>query len=179
MSWERLKRTTVVDTPFLKVYSDEIRLPNGSLIDDYTVIEKRDVVLVVATDADDRVLTQREYRYAVDQILPSLPAGVIDKSETPLAAAKRELLEETGYGGGAFELVDVLYEYPTKDIHTITVVRAKGVTKQQAPQYEETEEIGELQLITIPELVQQLKEGKWKTTAIVAAFVRALPEILI
>jgi len=100
MSWERLKRTTLVDTPFLKVFSDVIRLPDGSLIDDYTVTKKRDVVIIVATNPEGKVLIQEEYRYAVDQTLLSLPAGQIDENETPVKAAVRELLEETGYGGG-------------------------------------------------------------------------------
>lgn len=178
MGWERLKRTTLVDTPFLKVYSDAIRLPDGSLIDDYTVTKKRDVVIIVATNPEGKVLIQEEYRYAVDQNLLSLPAGQIDEGETPEEAAIRELLEETGYGGGDFEIMDTLYEYPTKDAHTITVVRARNVTWQKEIKHEATEFIGELQLVTVNELSDQIRQGEWKTACIIAAFVRALPELL-
>jgi ADP-ribose pyrophosphatase len=177
VSWERTNRETLVDTPFLKVYSDKVRLPDGSLID-YTVIKKRDIVVVVATDPDGRVLIQDEYRYAVDETLKSLPGGQVDSEETPEETAARELLEETGYGGGEFEFIDTFYEYPTKDAHTITVVRAKNVTWQKDVVHEATETISEPQWITVGELRNQIRAGEWKTTSAIAVLVRALPELL-
>lgn len=176
-SWERLDRELLVDTPFLKVYSDKVRLPDGSLID-YTVVKKRDIVVVVATNPDGEVLVQEEYRYAVDKTLKSLPGGQVDGTEKPEETAARELLEETGFGGGELETVDTFYEYPTKDAHTITVVRAKNVTWQKDVVHEATENIGEPQWVPIEELRRQIQAGEWKTTSAVAVLVRALPELL-
>lgn len=176
VSWERVDRKSLVDTPFLKVYSDTIRLPNGSLID-YTVVKKRDIAMIVATNTKGEVLIQEEYRYAVDKTLKSLPGGQIDGNETPEEAAERELLEETGYGGGSYEVVDTLYEYPTKDAHTITIVRAKNVTWQKSATHEATENISAPQWVTINELRRQIQTGEWKTTSAVAGLVRALPEL--
>lgn len=176
-SWDRVDRKILVDTPFLKVFSDKVRLPNGSLTD-YTVIKKRDIVMVVATDADGRVLTQDEYRYAVDQTLRSLPGGQVDSSETFEETAARELLEETGYGGSEFEFVDTFFEYPTKDAHTITVVRAKNVSRKKDVTHEATEVISEPKWLTVDELRDEIRTGKWKTTSSVAVLIRALPELL-
>lgn len=177
-SWERIDRRTLVDTPFLQVYSDQIRLPNGSLIDDYTVIKKRDVVLVVASNTDGEILIQKEYRYAVDQTLWSLPGGQSDANETPEQTAARELLEETGYGGGEYTVVDTLYEYPTKDAHTITIVRAKGVSWQKEVVHEATEVISNQQWVSKDELKRQIQAGEWKTASAIAILIRALPELL-
>ena len=177
-SWERIDRKTLVDTPFLKVYSDQIRLPNGSLIDDYTVIKKRDVVIVVASDPDGSILIQKEYRYAVNETLWSLPGGQTDANETPEQTAERELLEETGFGGGTYTTIDVLYEYPTKDAHTVTVVRAKDVTWQKEVVHEATEMISGPQWVTVEEIRRQIKAGEWKSASSIAILVRALPELL-
>jgi 8-oxo-dGTP pyrophosphatase MutT (NUDIX family) len=175
--WERLDRKTLVSTPFLEVFSDTVRLPDGSLIDDFTVVKKRDAVIVVATDKDNQIITFREYKYAADDWLRTLPAGQIDAGENPEQAGARELLEETGYGGGSYELIDVLCEYPTKDLHTITVVRARDVSLQKSVVHEATENIGDVELLTIDELRTLLKAGEWKITAAMAALLRALPEL--
>jgi len=175
--WERLDRTTLVDTPFLKVYSDKIRLPNGSPIDDYTVVKKRDIVVIVATDEDNKLITFKEYKYAANEMLLTLPAGQIDKGESAKAAAERELLEETGYTGNDFEVVNILNEYPTKDLHTLTVVRARNVRLTSTVHHEETENIGDIQLMTISELKASIKNGDWKTTGALAALIVGLPEL--
>jgi 8-oxo-dGTP pyrophosphatase MutT (NUDIX family) len=175
--WERLDRKTLVDTPFLKVYSDKIRLPNGSLIDDYTVVKKRDAVMIVATDEDNKLITFKEYKYAANEMLLTLPAGQIDKDEPVQEAAKRELLEETGYTGDDFEVIDELKEYPTKDLHTITVVRARNVRLVGTVHHEETENIGDVQLQTVDELRSSIRNGEWKITATLASILVALPEL--
>ena len=94
-----------------------------------------------------------------------------------LQAAERELEEETGYSGGSYELADTLFEYPTKDLHTITVVRAKNVSLQSATKHEETEAIGNCTLLSIDDLSSQIARGEWKITSALAALLIALPEL--
>ena len=60
-------------------------------------IEYPDWVDVIALTAERNVVLVDQYRHAVGQIRTEFPAGVVDAAETPLAAIKRELLEETGY----------------------------------------------------------------------------------
>jgi ADP-ribose pyrophosphatase len=91
-----LSHRTVFRGPVFSVTSERVREPNG-------ITARRDVihhpgsVVILAVDADRRVLRERQYRYAAGQYLWELPAGRIDRGERPLAAAKRELMEETGY----------------------------------------------------------------------------------
>lgn len=174
--WKLLNRKKVYGSKFLNVYEDKIELPNGSVIDDYTVIEKPSVVMIVATDEKDNIIILDEYKYAVGETLLTLPAGHLDKNELPVEAAKRELLEETGFSGGSFENLGILYDYPTKDIHKVYVIRAKNVIQTHKTQHEDTENIN-LRLISIEELKDQIKNREWKTSTALAAI--TISEILI
>ncbi len=166
--WQRLDRKIVYDSKFLKVYEDKVRLSNGKEIDDYTVVEKPSIVMVVATDTEGNVIVMREYKYAADETMLVLPAGHKKSDEDPVDAARRELLEETGFGGGSFEEVGILRDYPTKDLHEVYVVRAVGVSRKAGTQHEDTESIS-FQLITLDELKQQIKNKEWKSSSALAS----------
>ena len=74
-SWKLIERKTVYDTKFMSLHEDVIELPNGKTIDDYSVVEFHDVVIIVATDENGNLVTMREYKYAVDETMTVLPAG--------------------------------------------------------------------------------------------------------
>src|SRR3954464_11696201 len=91
-----LSRRVVFRGPVFSVVTERVREPGG-------ITARRDVVrhlgsvVILAIDARQRVLLERQYRHAAGSFLWELPAGRIDPGESVLAAAKRELLEETGY----------------------------------------------------------------------------------
>jgi ADP-ribose pyrophosphatase len=96
--WEVISHQEVYsDPPWVKVSKQEIRVSDGSLVTDYHHIDMPDHVIIFAQSADGRVVVERQYKHGVGQITLTLPAGGIEQGETALAAAKRELLEETGY----------------------------------------------------------------------------------
>lgn len=130
MEWENLDRKYVLDTKFLRVRQDSVRLPNGVVMDDYFVIEKKNVSLILAIDENKNIILKDEYRYPIDKHLIELPGGTFDLDETnPLEVAKRELLEETGYIADEWELLFANYDYPTKDINQVNIYLAKNIRK--------------------------------------------------
>jgi len=167
-NWKLLERKKAFASKFVTVYEDTVELPSGKIIDDYTVIEKPNVVIIVATDSNNNIIVLHEYKYAAGKKLLTLPAGHIEKNEDTLSAAKRELLEETGFGSEELEEIGELYEYPTKDLHKIYVVRAKNVIRKASLQHEETEMI-EGQLLSVDEVRKQIKNGEWKISGTLAA----------
>ncbi len=86
----------VFEGDLLKVYRDEVSLASGHLAT-REYIKHPGTVLIVALLDNNKVLFVRQFRYASGQVSLELPAGRIDPGEEPLAAAKRELREETGH----------------------------------------------------------------------------------
>ncbi|MGI8870940.1 MAG: NUDIX hydrolase [Mycobacteriales bacterium] len=100
--WQLLSRKEVLAHPRLTLVEDRARLPDGREIDYLREPPGAgDAVTIVATDADGRVLLQREYSYPPDEVLWQFPGGAVDIGEDPITAARRELQEESGYVGGA------------------------------------------------------------------------------
>jgi 8-oxo-dGTP pyrophosphatase MutT (NUDIX family) len=94
---------------------DTCELPNGQTIEPI-ILEFGDWACVFALTKQQEVLLIRLYRRGVDKIIWEIPGGMIDPGETPLKAASRELLEETGYGGGS--IVEMAAISPNPDNHT-------------------------------------------------------------
>lgn len=166
--WKSSERRQKYISKFLTVYEEEVTLPNGKIIPDYSLVKLPDSVIIVATDKNGDLLAQEEYKHAAGKMLLVLPAGHLESDEDPVAAARRELKEETGYGEGDFSFVTHLYEYPTKCLHTISIVRAKDVVRGKGISREESELIIPM-LIPAKEIKRTVLECKFATAGAVAA----------
>jgi len=95
--WKTLAKQEVLEgNRYLRVEHHTIELPDGRIIDNWPWLIMPDYVNVVAIDEDDKFLCFRQTKYAIDGVSLAPVGGYIDPGEDPLAAAKRELLEETG-----------------------------------------------------------------------------------
>jgi 8-oxo-dGTP pyrophosphatase MutT (NUDIX family) len=94
--WLRRSRRVVYRNPWLTLYHDEVRRPDGS-DGIYGVVHfENTAVGVVAIDPDDRVVLVSQHRYTLDEVSWEIPEGGARPDEDPLDGAKRELREETG-----------------------------------------------------------------------------------
>lgn len=95
--WKTKSRHTVLEhRPWLVVEDHCIELPNGQLLDHWKWIITPDYVNVVAVTAEQEFLCFRQTKYAVGGATLSITGGYLEAQESPLEAAQRELLEETG-----------------------------------------------------------------------------------
>jgi 8-oxo-dGTP pyrophosphatase MutT (NUDIX family) len=96
--WTTRSRTTILDRrPWLRVESHVVELPDGRVIDDWPWVESREFANVAAVTEEGLFLLFRQTKYAVEGPTLGPVGGYLEPGEDPLDAARRELLEETGY----------------------------------------------------------------------------------
>ncbi|HUK69670.1 MAG TPA: NUDIX hydrolase [Streptosporangiaceae bacterium] len=141
--WQVLSTTMRYAGSVFSVRTDRVAMQDGEVAD-RDVVRHPGAVAVVAIDGGERVLMVRQYRHPVSRLLWELPAGLRDvDGEPPLATAKRELLEETGYrASGWLTLVD-FFTSPGMSNERIRIFLARGPTevpmadRDFAPRHEE------------------------------------------
>lgn len=102
----RLARRTIYENPWVSLYVDRVRFPGGRIVEAHHLLHfDKEAVAAIVEDEHGRVLLVEAYRYVVDAIQWELPAGGIDPGEAILAAAAREVVEESGYHTTGHRLV--------------------------------------------------------------------------
>jgi ADP-ribose pyrophosphatase len=125
------------------------------------IVEHPGAVTIVAIDRRDRVALVRQLREATRKYLLELPAGTLDPGEEPLAAAKRELEEETGLTGGEWREVASFYTAPGFCRELMTLFVAEGVEEGKAsPDADEELELVHWPVAEIERRLGELEDAK-------------------
>lgn len=157
--WKVLESEYLVRRPWLTARRDRLELPDGRIIPEYYVLEYPDWVNVIAITKDGQFVMERQYRHAARKISLELPCGVMEEGETPLEAAQRELLEETGFGGGQWKKLMELSPNPSAMSNTTHCFLAIEVEKIAEQHLDETEELSVL-FMTKEEVKRMLNENQ-------------------
>jgi ADP-ribose pyrophosphatase len=177
MKWECLSKEYVLNNRWLRVRKDSVSLPSKVILNDYYVIEKNDVCLIIPVTSDNKVLLKREYRYPVDLHMIELPGGTMENIlESALEVAQRELLEETGYTSQHWKSIGVLYDYPTKDTNKINLFVAEKIEQVSLPKTDYSENI-EFSLYEMDEVWDMVMNGSINVSGSVAALLKYMNEI--
>ena len=160
LKWQKLSTRYLVKEKWATLRVDTCKLQNGTVKDDYYVLEYPDWANAVAITKDNKVVMVRQYRHGADIISLEIPGGVIDPGELPEEGIKRELREETGYTFETCELIATLYPNPaTSTNKTFTYLLTGGVKTHE--QHLDEHEILNVEEYTIEETKQLLAENKF------------------
>lgn len=172
--WEVVTREYVARKDWFTVRLDRVRLPTGAEIPEYWVTEYRPWVNVVAVTADDKVVLIRQYRHGLAAVHFEIPAGTTDLGEHDLeAAARRELGEETGYGGGVWSPLFTLSANPALQNNLTHTFLAEGVTLLNQPRPESSEDL-RVHLVPVAEVLPLIDNGSFIQALHVAPLLRYL-----
>ena len=156
MSWTKLSERTILDG-WRKIVGRRYRTPDGVEREFEIKIEEDTAVVIALTTSRDVVLV-REYRPGPEEALLELPGGAIDPGEGPLDAARRELLEETGYQADDLRPVGSMADcaYSTRVRHVFVAEQATRV-RDPAPH---DGEFPEVVLMPLEEFRDHLRSGR-------------------
>ena len=172
--WKTKDRKLVLDNaPWLTVEHHTVELPDGQVIPNWPWVKTPDYVNVVAMTEDDQFLCFRQVKYGIEGVTLALVGGYVKEGEAPLAAAQRELLEETGYQAPDWLSLGSYLVDPNRGIatgHLFLARQARYVTPRNADDLEEQE----LLLLTREEIESALETGEIKVLAWAAAVAFAL-----
>lgn len=157
--WKVLKSEYLIKRPWLTARKDFIELPDGRQNDEYYVLEYPDWVNVIAITDDGSFVMERQYRHGLGNTCYELPCGVIEEGETPLEAAKRELQEETGFGGGEWSKLMYLSPNPGSQNNLSHTYVAIGVKKIYEQKFDATEDIA-VHLLKVEQMKDLLQNGQ-------------------
>ena len=138
---------------------DRVRLPSGHVLDEYHVVEYPDWACVLALTGDRRAVLVEQYRYGIDRVCLELPAGALDAGEDALAAARRELREETGYEAGRWTALGRYAVEPGRHTNWGHVFLAEGARRTGEPVHDAGEDLA-VRLVPAADLVALVDEGR-------------------
>lgn len=142
---------------FLKVSRDHVTLPNGAVATREYIRHPGAVVILPILD-DGRVLLERQFRYPMGKVFIEFPAGKIDPGEEPLACAKRELQEETGYTATDWRFITTIHNAIAYSDEHLDLFVARGLSP--GPARLDDEEFLETFSATVPDLLEMVRTGQ-------------------
>jgi len=169
--WNLVKSEKMHTDPWTVVLRKTYRIDGGGSDEIHIVLEKPQFVLALAIDDANRILLVRQYRHGTDQSYWSLPGGFIDPGETPAIAARRELLEETGYAARRVSYIAALHPMPGCVDTRAHIVLCEGLKKDSRAVLDA--EIDSTDLLPLNAVLQKILSGEIQEMQGVAAILLA------
>ncbi|MDJ0917469.1 MAG: NUDIX hydrolase [Woeseiaceae bacterium] len=174
LRWKRVASEAGPELPLFRVRLDTMRHPTSSEQFQRMVLETSDWVTVVAVTTAGRIVMVEQYRFGVGELTVEPVAGMVDPGEDSLCAAKRELMEETGFGEGRWRYLGSVQANPAIHNNLCHHWLVEGVEAVQAPAPDAGEAI-RVHLMTLDDIKDSVANGRLRHPLGLSALTRVFP----
>lgn len=182
LEWEEVSCEHIVKDEWIDFRKSKFKFPDGRTFEPYYSYSRRDYVVIVATDTDGNYICVRQYRYGIKQVTTEFCAGGIERTdgkeygsrndakntEAALDAAKRELLEETGYVSDDWQFLMSVPSNATLADNYANLFVAKNCKKVSGQNLDDTEFLN-VHLYKRAEIDEMIKSGEFPQTTHILA----------
>jgi 8-oxo-dGTP pyrophosphatase MutT (NUDIX family) len=168
-SWKIVSSEKIADCRVFKVREDFCERESDGARHSFFVLENPDWVNIIALTKNDEVVLIEQYRYGTQEIILEIPGGMVDENEDAETAARRELLEETGYSSDEFVFLGKSHPNPAIQDNEIYHYLALNCEKTDETKFDEHESVV-TKLVSLAEIRNLILEGKITHSLVVAAF---------
>ncbi len=156
--WQVLKDKKVYETPIFSLHEKDV-VPDGEKgTKPFYVLEAPEWINVIALTEDGNIVLVEQYRHGIDETTLEIPGGMTDAGETPLKAAKRELVEETGYTSNKWTFLGKSSSNPAIINNFTHLYLAENCAKTEKQHTDGTEDIA-VHTLPVADFLKYVKEG--------------------
>lgn len=168
-TWKRKKSEKIADCRVFNVREDFCVRASDGKESSFFVVENPDWVNVIALTKEKEVILIEQFRHGTEEVILELPGGMIDENEEALDAARRELLEETGFSADSFILLGKSRPNPAIQNNMIFHFLALNCQKTNKISFDEHESVI-TKIVSLPETEKLLADGAISHSLVIAAF---------
>ncbi len=175
--WKLISSTKEASFRIFDLRTDRARSPRTDQVHDFYVLESTDWVNVIPITPENQVVLIRQFRHGTREVTLEIPGGIVEPDDTPENAARRELLEETGFREAQMVPLGIVHPNPAFLDNLCHTYLAKDVARVKDQEQDEKEDI-EVVLMPLEEIPRLIREREITHSLVVAAFYRFYMEYL-
>lgn len=169
-TWERLAADIVYECRIFSLRRDRSRFSRDDAEHEFHVLESPDWCNIVPLTSDEQVVMVRQFRHGVRRYTLEVPGGMVDPEDaSPLVAARREMIEESGYDAARVEPLGVVDPNPAIQANRCHSFVAYDVEHRHVPSFDSTEET-EVVLVPLARIPELMRAGEITHALVIVAF---------
>jgi len=167
--WEEKEENHICSGALFNYFTKRRISPDGKKEGQFDILECSPWINIFALNKESEVILVEQYRHGIDDVTLEIPGGGVNRGESFLEGAKRELLEETGYSSSDWVKLGELQANPAFMTNTCTTFLALNCEKTQKQNLDPMEEI-EVKLLSLKDFEKKMKNGEVAHSLVVSAY---------